>query len=238
MATSKLPTYKWSKYSSGHSKDGNKTSSSSRKAERSQAANQVLAVCTWRELESLAGHLCHACKGVRPGRRFLRGIFQLISRFSKSHFKICLNSEFRAGLEWWHSFIMEWNGVSTLYKHTNSKYGVMRLVLGDVLQSTTNSGFKSVGLIIQRFQWLRSTVWFHCDNQAVVDVIWGGYCKDKYLAHMLRSMFFLEAHFAFAATARHIPGIENTQADALSCNNHPEFAALVPQACSTPSKMP
>ena len=87
-------------------------------------------------------------------------------------------------------------------------------------------------------QWLRSTVWFHCDNQAVVDVIWGGYCKDKYLAHMLRSMFFLEAQFAFTATARHIPGIENTQADALSCNNHPEFAALVPQACRTPSKMP
>ena len=62
------------------------------------------------------------------------------------------NSEFRAGLESWHSFIMEWNGVSTLYKHTNSKYGGMRLVLGDVPQSTTNSGFKSVGLIIQSFK--------------------------------------------------------------------------------------
>ena len=64
---------------------------------------------TWRELESLGGHLCHACKVVRPGRRFLRGIFQLISRFSKSHFKICLtvNSE----LAWSRGTLPSWNGM-------------------------------------------------------------------------------------------------------------------------------
>ena len=55
---------------------------------------------------------------------------------------------------------------------------------------------------------------------------------------MLRCMFFLEAHFAFMATARHIPGIENTQADALSCNNHAEFAVLAPQARNTPAEIP
>ena len=55
---------------------------------------------TQRELEPLAGHLCHTSKVVRPGRRFPGGIFQLISWFFKPHFKIRLNSEFRAGLEW------------------------------------------------------------------------------------------------------------------------------------------
>ena len=33
--------------------------------------------CKKRKLESLAGHLSHACKVVRPGRRFLQGIFGL-----------------------------------------------------------------------------------------------------------------------------------------------------------------
>ena len=37
--------------------------------------------CTKRELQSLADHLNHACKVVKPGRRFLRGIFRLISQF-------------------------------------------------------------------------------------------------------------------------------------------------------------
>lgn len=39
--------------------------------------------CRKRELQSLAGHLSHACKVVRPGRRFLRGVFGLLSLFKK-----------------------------------------------------------------------------------------------------------------------------------------------------------
>ena len=35
--------------------------------------------CRKRDLQSLAGHLSHACNVVRPGRRFLRGIFGLLS---------------------------------------------------------------------------------------------------------------------------------------------------------------
>ena len=38
----------------------------------------ALRVCKDSELQSLAGHLNHACKVVRPGRRFLRGVFGLI----------------------------------------------------------------------------------------------------------------------------------------------------------------
>ncbi len=35
------------------------------------------------ELQSLAGHLGHACKVVRPGRRFLRVLFGLLSTFRR-----------------------------------------------------------------------------------------------------------------------------------------------------------
>ena len=70
--------------------------------------------CTKRDLQSLAGHLNHACKVIRPGRRFLRGIFGLLSQFHKRDHPIRMNAAFRADLEWWHAFASSWNGVSMM----------------------------------------------------------------------------------------------------------------------------
>ena len=67
--------------------------------------------CTKRDLQSLAGHLNHACKVIRPGRRFLRGVFGLLSQF---HRRDHMNSAFRADMEWWHVFASTWNGVSLM----------------------------------------------------------------------------------------------------------------------------
>jgi len=70
--------------------------------------------CTKKELQSLAGHLSHACKVARPRRRFLRGVFGLISQFRRQDHRIRLNAAFRAYLEWWHVFADSWNGVSMM----------------------------------------------------------------------------------------------------------------------------
>ena len=70
--------------------------------------------CTKRDLQSLAGHLNHACKVIRPGRRFLRGVFGLLSQFHRRYHMIRLNSAFRADMEWWHVFASTWNGVSLM----------------------------------------------------------------------------------------------------------------------------
>ena len=70
--------------------------------------------CIKRQLQSLAGHLNHACKVVRPGRRFLWGIFSLLSGFSLKNHMICLNAAFRADIEWWWCFASNWNGVSVI----------------------------------------------------------------------------------------------------------------------------
>ncbi len=60
-----------------------------------------------RELQSLAGHLSHACKVVRPGRRFLRGVFGLLSLFRKRNHLVRLSGAFR---EWSCVFAESWNG--------------------------------------------------------------------------------------------------------------------------------
>ena len=49
--------------------------------------------CTRRELESLIGHLHHACRVVRPGRTFLRWMINLLCCFRNSSHPIRLNVE-------------------------------------------------------------------------------------------------------------------------------------------------
>ena len=61
--------------------------------------------CKKRELESLIGHLFHACKVVRPGRRFLRGMIQLLAIAKKPFRYVRLNEAFQGDLEWWHAFL-------------------------------------------------------------------------------------------------------------------------------------
>ena len=68
-------------------------------------------------------------------------------------------------------------------------------------------------------QWEGSSVLCHCDNEGVVAVVRGGYCKDPLLAYMLRCLFFLEAKFDITLSATHVPGTENRTADSISRNN-------------------
>jgi len=58
----------------------------------------------------------------------------------------------------------------------------------------------------------------HCDNSAVVEAINKRSSKDEAIMHMLRSLFFIEAHHQFHSTAVHIAGSLNNLADNLSRN--------------------
>ena len=48
-----------------------------------------------------------------------------------------------------------------------------------------------------------------CDNQAVVAVINACSSLDKDIMHLLRVLFFIEAHFDFMTKATNIPRTEN-----------------------------
>jgi len=49
-------------------------------------------------------------KVVRPGRRFLRGMIQVLAIAKKPLHYVMLNETFRGDLEWWHAFLGPWNG--------------------------------------------------------------------------------------------------------------------------------
>ena len=75
--------------------------------------------CSRKELESLIGHLNHACKVVRSGRAFLRRMIDLlhsVHRLPQSKIPIHLNAGFQSDLAWWQEFmfIVQWKRVSFL----------------------------------------------------------------------------------------------------------------------------
>lgn len=52
----------------------------------------------------------------------------------------------------------------------------------------------------------------------------GGYSKETLILQLLRSPFFITAHNKCPIEAVHYPGIDNTHADALSCNTFYQFS--------------
>ena len=78
----------------------------------------------------------------------------------------------------------------------------------------------------------------HCDIEADVASIEGGYCRDPGMAHMLRYLFYLETRFDILLTATYVAGVDNKAGDAISRNKLDVFSNLFPQASRAPSKIP
>ena len=196
--------------------------------------------CTRSELQSLTGQLQHAATVVKPGRTFLRRMYDLLKvgtghgqRTPPGGQYLRLNVEFRSDLAWWSQFLHQWNGVSLLTA-TNSR-------LPDTHITSDASGTWGCGAYwgSQWLQWqwdqvaqdksitikelipiiFAAALWgkdwkgwcvlCRCDNQAVVAVINARSSLDKDIMHLLRVLFFIEAHFDFMTKATHIPGTEN-----------------------------
>ena len=106
--------------------------------------------CNRKELESLVGHLNHACKVVRPGRSFLRRtcMIALLQQYRNKYHPIRLNHGFRSDLHWWASYAAQWNGTSYIATGVQVRF------------ATDASGNWGCGAWHQRswFQWKRNDV--------------------------------------------------------------------------------
>ena len=80
---------------------------------------------------------------------------------------------------------------------------------------------------------------FISDNQAVVTVLSKLYSHEALLMGYLRCLVFSAAKHGFWFTAEHIPGSQNTFADAISRNKMDLFLAQAPPTMSkTPEELP
>ena len=207
--------------------------------------------CTRRELESLIGHLSHAASVVRQGRTFLRQLFDLL-HLGRTPFQfIRLNAGARADLAWWRCFLQKWCGSSFLplpepsvhvYSDAAGSYGcgAVAKALGwfqakwpQSWEAMDISAKELVPVVVAAAlwgsRWGGQHVCFHSDNMAVVSVLTTGTARSAPLMHLLRCFSFFSAYFCFSFSAKHIPGVMNAAADALSRNHLDLFYTLVPQ---------
>ena len=77
--------------------------------------------CSKRELLSLIGKLSFICRVVKSGRNFMRRMIDLSKSVKYLHFRIKLNSCFRADLNWWRAFLPYWNGVSMMHREVDTQ---------------------------------------------------------------------------------------------------------------------
>ena len=217
--------------------------------------------CRRRELESLIGLLHHAARVVRPGRSFLHRLISLLRGRRNDAKYIRLNSEARADIWWWLVFAKLWNGVSIcpavgspqvfLTSDASGSWGCGAFSGNEWFQFqwTSEHGFEEhitfkelFPIVLAVMVWGREWAGLHlhcsCDNEAVVHVVASRYSRSSDVMHLLRCLFFFEAHYAMHISASHVPGRNNSLADDLSRNRLSSFLSQAPQMSPRPAPLP
>ena len=223
--------------------------------------------CSRRELESLVGVLNHACKVVRPGRSFLRRMLNLLKSPHAQYARrratqqIRLNRDFRSDLLWWRVFTDRWNGITIatlndnepsvrLTSDASGSWGCGAWSGSAWLQLKWNNQAQQFPIAVKELipiiiatgvwgeHWKGRAVCCRCDNQAVVAALNARSCRESHIMHMLRCLFFIEAHFQCSLHAQYINTRDNNIADDLSRNNMRSFHSAMPQADLNPAIIP
>ena len=210
------------------------------------------------DLQSLIGTLQFACKVVVPGRTFLQHII-ILSRGVQNRFHhICLKKEFFNDLSMWGTFLTGWNGRSfflnssatlspdmELFTDTASTIGFGGYFNGKWFQGRwpphlALSKDKGISIEWQELfpHFAGKHLQFWCDNESVVAVINSGHSKAPRIMDLLRFLTRTAMKHNFLVRARHVPGVSNDIADALSRFQEAHFRAATPMADRDPCTIP
>ena len=213
------------------------------------------------QLQSLIGQLNHAAVVVKPGRIFLRHLIDTMKIPKQGHHKVRLNARCMADIMWWDTFIEKWNGISffatprlgtSVVSDASRSWGCGAFMpsTGEWFQFAWPPSWQGACITVKELfpivvaaaiwgsRWSKASVLFICDNLAVVQALNSRLVRDSCMMHLLRCLFFFEAHFSFEHVAKHIPGKDNMAADALSRNRLVEFFSLYPGAPRMPALLP
>ena len=87
-------------------------------------------------------------------------------------------------------------------------------------------------------EWQGKDVTCRCDNMAVASAVTLRSSHNSEMMHLLWCLFYIEALYGFGLRCVHLPGVENTRADALSRDNISSFRLQVPEADLVPQALP
>ena len=214
---------------------------------------------TKRDLLSLIGLLNHAATVVRPGRTFLRSLIDASTTVEHLDHHVTLRAQARADIAWWHTFVSSWNGTSILpevepshavYSDASGRWGCGAFWGSSWFQLQWMESWSNVHIAAKELApivvavavwghlWKGHRICCYCDNIAVVFALNKGSARDPHLMRLLRTLFFFSAVHDITLSARHIAGVLNDSADALSRDNLSLFFSINPQARPQPSLVP
>ena len=217
----------------------------------------------FRDLQSLLGHLNFACKVIKPGRCFLRRLYDLTYGCHKPDHFIKLNKAARADLQVWASFIHQYNGctivtdVRFISSNTLHLYsdGAQSKGFACMYQQFWACGAFSVQVkefhvnILELYpiilavylfgkHWQNKNILFMCDNLSIVHCINKQTSKDKTIMHMLRIIVLQALKHNFCFAAKHISGKSNTVCDYISRFQYTEARARAKYLRESPEDIP
>lgn len=207
---------------------------------------------TLRSLQSLIGKLNFACRAIVPGRAFCRRLIDATIGATRPFHKIRVTRGMVEDLLVWKSFLDNHNGASMMISEVSESHlDLFTDAAGSIgfgayfdghwtngkwpayLLDVDNIALKELfPIVLSLFLWgvkfKNQKVVFFCDNSAVVIMINKQSSKDKLCMHLLRMLvsICLEKNVVFKA--KHIPGLDNDIADALSRFQHSRFERLAP----------
>jgi len=221
-----------------------------------------------RELDSLLGSLTFISRAVRLSRSFLRRMIECRYAATKRPC-VPLSDGFRDDARWWLRFASEWNGVELvgprravradlqLELFTDASGSMIAGLfgrqwfqvplpdIGGQVSKKDSIGIKELyAVVTAAFTWghlLRELhVSFRVDNSAAVAAICSRTSRNPHMMALVRHLLFAACIHHFSFDAVHIPGAQNSRADALSRNLLSRFFSLFPDADRSPcaAKLP
>ena len=191
------------------------------------------------QFQSLLGSLLYITKCVKPARFFLNRMLSLLRQHTSTNYVI-LDQEFQKDLNWFNTFLCQYNGI-TFYDKVLPQDRVFLDAslqgLGGVFKNMVYSlqipkGFNNytivhleilnivVALKVWGPFWKNHAIEVKCDNMAVVEVLNTGRARDRMLATSARNIWLLTSMYNIDLVVTHIPGAKNVVADLLSRWHH------------------
>ena len=193
---------------------------------------QTKKFCSKRQLQSLLGSLLYVSKCVKPARTFLNCMVMLLrENFNKKN--IFLTRDFFNDLNWFHTFLTQFNGV--VYYDTKPIQAELHLDasltgMGGIFDNNCYAlpipkHFQNYSIVhleminilvvlkILSYQWKDKKIRIKCDNMAVVEVLTSGKTKDAILGACARNIWILATLLNISIHIEHIDGKLNVIAD-------------------------
>ena len=218
---------------------------------------------TLRQLQSLIGHLNFACKVIKPGRCFLRRLYDLIKGKTCGKHLIRLNNQCRKDLRIWFNFLTSYNGCTLLTRdrfissktiHLHSDAAGSKGFGCTHLSSWTFGEFPEfakrhhinilelypIALAVFMFghTWCNKNILFICDNMAVVHCLNNQTSKDPVMMNLIRIIVLKALELNFCFKSKHISTTNNSVCDKLSRFQIEEALRLAPHLDQYPTPIP